>query len=138
MQVRDVMQEKVITIDKDKTTAMAASIMKADNVGSLIVTSGDTVLGIVTDRDIAIRCTAQHHAPDECSIGSHTSQPLTSVTPEADALETLHIMAQREIKRIPVFEGSHVVGVISHSDLAAALIAPVYELLIGTGRVYKR
>lgn len=138
MQVRDLMKKGVVTIDQQETIKVAAEKMRNANIGCLVVTNADTVKGIITDRDLAVRCVGDGHNPQQCPVSHHMSSPVTSTTPDADVLGTLEVMTTKMVKRLPVIEDGHLVGMVSFSDVAAALDQPMHELLIGMGAVRRQ
>ena len=138
MQVRDLMKKGVVTIDPQETIKVAAEKMRNANIGCLVVTNTTTVKGIITDRDLAVRCVGYGHNPQQCPVSHHMSSPVTSTTPDADVLGTLEVMTTKMVKRLPVIEDGHLVGMVSFSDVAAALDQPMHELLIGMGAVRRQ
>ena len=101
MQVRDLMNPSVVSITPSESASLAARLLSRHNVGSLPVCGEDGGLrGIVTDRDIILRCVAAEEDPDD------------------DAREATRIMAAKQVRRLPVLEGGKVVGMVSLGDLA--------------------
>jgi CBS domain-containing protein len=136
MELRTIMAYKPITVGPHETVPRAAAKMRDANVGCLVVTTGGTVVGIVTDRDLVVRClgaTSEDHNPAECAVSAHMTQPVVTAGPEADVLEAAHLMTQQKVKRLPVVHGSDVIGLVSMSDIAEALERPVHDLLVGMG-----
>jgi IMP dehydrogenase len=107
--------------------------MQEANVGCLVVVREGLVQGILTDRDIAVRCTSGGHDPQQCMVAVHMSSPVVVVRPNTDLLEAAHLMLQRRVKRLPVVEDGRLVGLVSLSDVAKAMDTPLHELLIGMG-----
>jgi len=136
MELRTIMAYKPITVGPHETVPRAAAKMRDANVGCLVVTTGGTVAGIVTDRDLVVRClgaTTEGHNPAECTVAAHMTQPVVTAPPEMDVLEAAHLMMQQKVKRLPVVHGSEVLGLVSMSDIAEALERPVHDLLAGMG-----
>jgi signal-transduction protein with cAMP-binding, CBS, and nucleotidyltransferase domain len=132
MKLHDVMHPPV-TISQLADIPTAARAMRDHNVGCLIVTSLEEPIGMITDRDLTVRCTAAGHEPFACKVLDHMTTPLVMAARETDALEAVHVMVHNEVKRLPVMEGSKIVGVVSMSDIAEALEMPLQELLAGMG-----
>lgn len=137
MQIRDIMAGTVSTIRADEPMRAAASRMKEANVGCLVVAEGEsgTVQGIITDRDLGVRCFGECLDPLHCRVGDHMSSPIISAEPGMDVLEAAHLMVDQQVKRLPVMEGERLVGLVSFSDIAQAMDRPMHDLLVGMGAV---
>jgi CBS domain-containing protein len=115
--IREVMTRNPVTLEPDASAADAARLMKEHDIGSVLVCDDEKLCGIVTDRDLAIRCVADGGSIDEpigelCSTGVFTLAPDDGVEVAVDA------MKQRAIRRIAVVDGERLVGVVSLGDLA--------------------
>ncbi len=133
MQVRDIMRREVVTISGDETIAVAARRMRDANVGCLVVTNAGSVIGIITDRDLTVRCLSNGDIAQECWVRQHMSSPVVTATPDMDILDAAHLMTERQVKRLPVMEERELVGLVSFSDVALALDRPMHDLLLGFG-----
>ena len=132
MQLRNIVRGRVITIDENDTVIEAAKRMKEANIGCLVVT-GSTIAGIVTDRDLTVRCLAEAHHSAECTVSRHMSSPAITVAPTMDVLDAAHLMTERQVKRLPLVENGQLVGLVSFSDVAQAMDRPLHDLMIGMG-----
>ena len=132
MQVSNLMHPPVLA-SKNDSISIAAELMRDHGIGCLVVASGLRPEGIVTDRDLVVRCLAAGHEPQRCTVGTHMTLVLFTAQSETDALEALHLMRSQRVKRLPVVAREEVVGVVSLSDIAAALETPMQELLSGMG-----
>jgi CBS domain-containing protein len=133
MYVRNIMVKQPVTVIPERTIADAAKLMRECNVGCLVVTHGGRPIGMITDRDVVVRCTCEGHDSDECSVQSHMSKPVITVRPSTDVLEAAHVMTERQVKRLPVVEARKLVGLLSLSDIAQAMEQPMHDLLLGMG-----
>jgi signal-transduction protein with cAMP-binding, CBS, and nucleotidyltransferase domain len=122
-----------VTVSRLADIPTAAREMRDHNVGCVIVTSPTEPVGIITDRDLTVRCTAAGHEPFACQVEDHMSAPLVMVARESDVLEAVHVMVHNEVKRLAVMEGAELVGVVSMSDIAEVMEMPLQELLAGMG-----
>lgn len=121
MQVKDLMTSKVITVSQDETVAAAARLFARYNIGSLPVVSRDGKLrGMVTDRDIVLRCIAQDENPNEVKVLDIMSRRIVSVNAEDSAEACAEKMAQSQIRRLPVERNGKLIGMVSLGDVAKA------------------
>ncbi|EOD01607.1 Signal-transduction protein [Caldisalinibacter kiritimatiensis] len=118
MKIRDIMTTNVTSVRTDSSIREVANQMKSLNVGSMPVCDGsNTPVGIVTDRDIVLRNVSQGKDVNE-QVGNIMSSGLVSVSPDTDIHEAAEIMAQNQIRRLPVVENGRLVGIVSIGDLA--------------------
>ena len=119
MQVKDLMEGSVVSVTPDETAAEAARLLARHNVGSLPVCGEDGGLrGVVTDRDIVLRCVAAEEDPAQTPVRDIMTRSCATVTPGDDCREATRLMALHQVRRLPVVEDGKLVGVISLSDLA--------------------
>jgi signal-transduction protein with cAMP-binding, CBS, and nucleotidyltransferase domain len=117
--IAEILEEKgreVLEIDAEASVLEAVRRMVKMNVGSLLVTDGGEVTGIVTERDYLRRVTLEdrtHEAP----VREIMSSPLIVVTPESTVDECMALMTDRRIRHVPVVEEGKVVGLVSIGDL---------------------
>jgi CBS domain-containing protein len=118
MKVRDIMTSDVAYAAPDTTLDEIAILMKDENVGSIPVLDDQVLIGIVTDRDIVVRCIADGKDAAECTAEDVLSENLETVEPDDDVDEAAQIMAHRQIRRLPVVEDGRLVGMLSLGDIA--------------------
>ena len=119
MRVRDCMSENVVTITPEESAALAARLLSRHELGALPVCAADgTLAGIVTDRDIVTRCVAAGEEPGRVPVRDIMSPAPSVITPETPISDAARLMAQRQVRRLPVVEQGHVVGMLSLGDLA--------------------
>lgn len=116
--IREVMTSKLCTIDADKTVAYAAKMLRDEDVGLAPIIEGDRLVGALTDRDIAIRVVAEGKDPESTTVREVASTELVTVGPEQGLDEALNLMAQHQVRRIPVVEDGRLVGVLAQADVA--------------------
>ncbi|MFU0823542.1 CBS domain-containing protein [Clostridium sp.] len=118
MEIRNIMTKTVATINAEDTVERAAQMMKEHNVGSIPVCRGEKVVGVITDRDIALRSTAEGQNVKQQKVKDiMTSNPVTG-TPNMDVHEAARLMSERQIRRLPIVENDKVVGIVALGDLA--------------------
>lgn len=119
MLVKDLMNPSVVTVEPDSSAALAARLISRHNVGSLPVCGADRRLrGMVTDRDIVLRCVAAEESPSQTSVRDIMTRGCTTVSPGDDCREATRLMAVHQVRRLPVVEEGKLVGMISLADLA--------------------
>ena len=119
MQVKDLMNPSVVTIEPGSSAALAARLISRHNVGSLPVCGDDRRLrGVVTDRDIVLRCVAAEEDPAQTPVRDIMTRGCTTVSPQDDCREATRLMSLHQVRRLPVVEGGRLVGVISLADVA--------------------
>lgn len=120
MKVRDIMTESVASLNSNDTIERAAQIMKEHDIGSIPVCVGENVIGIITDRDIALRTVATGENPRTQTVREIMSSNPVMVTPETDICDVSRIMGERQIRRVPVVKDKKLVGIISLGDVATS------------------
>lgn len=118
MKVRDIMTTGVECAAPDTSLKEIASMMKDEDVGAIPIVEGDELIGIVTDRDIVVRCVAGGDDPAETDAEEVLSGDLETVEADDDVEEASRIMAERQIRRLPVVEKGRLIGMISLGDVA--------------------
>lgn len=119
MEVRELMTKHVISISPDETASLAARLLGRHNLGALpVVTQEGRLRGMVTDRDLAIRCIAAENDPASTKIKEVMTRGVVAVTPSDDIREASRLMAAEQVRRLPVIEHGRVVGMLSLGDLA--------------------
>src|SRR5438128_7538709 len=116
--VRDVMSSQPRSVDPGTPVTEAAKLMKQDDVGSLPVVEGGRLVGIVTDRDIVVRAVANGGDVSSKKVADVASKDVQTVEPEQDLDEALRLMAQNQVRRLPVVEGGRLVGILAQADVA--------------------
>ena len=119
---RDIMHRGADCIGENQTLADAARMMRDLGVGALPICGEDQKLhGIITDRDIVIRCVAEGKDPTSCKASELAQGTPVYTDANADVEDVLRQMMQHKIMRLPVIENHQLVGMVSESDLAQNL-----------------
>jgi CBS domain-containing protein len=117
--VQDAMTSNPRTIDADKDVAYAAKMMKDEDVGVAPIVEGDQLVGVLTDRDIAIKVVAEGKDPTSTKVREIASTNVVTVDPQQDLDEALQLMAKHQVRRLPVVEeDGKVVGILAQRDVA--------------------
>nr|WP_304219615.1 CBS domain-containing protein [Fredinandcohnia onubensis] len=118
-QLREIMTSDVVTINETQSVQEAAALMSEHNIGSVpVVNNNGQMVGIVTDRDITLRTTAQGESAQTPVSQVMTAQKIVQGTPDMDVHEAANLMAQQQIRRLPVVENGQVTGMVALGDLA--------------------
>ncbi len=118
MKVSDVMTREVETVRPDQTAREAASFMLSSDAGSIPVTEGDRLIGMITDRDIAVRGVAHGHGPDT-PVRELMTSGVVCARLDDDVEEVAMRMAEAQVRRLPVLdENERLCGIISLGDLS--------------------
>jgi CBS domain-containing protein len=116
--VREIMTRDPVVMEERSTVAEAARAMKEQDIGDVIVTAGEQVCGIVTDRDIVVRALAEGREPMTTKLADIVSSELVTVKPDDPVEEAARLMRERALRRMPVVSDGRPVGVVSIGDLA--------------------
>ena len=117
MNVKDVMTPNPRVVQPTESIQAAAMIMRNEDAGVVPVVDGDRLVGIVTDRDIVIRAVAQGMGPHE-PVRAVITPDLVVATPDMSTREAEKLMAEHQVRRLPVVDGDRLVGIVSLGDLA--------------------
>lgn len=119
MKVREVMTSPAIQIRPEETVSVAARTLTHYNIGVLPVCGGDgKVCGMVTDRDIVIRCLAANRRPETTTVREIMTGQVLSVAPDAELGIAAHLMGRQQVRRLPVVEKGRLCGMVSLGDIA--------------------
>ena len=119
MQVKDLMNPSVVTVEPTASAALAARLISRHNVGSLpVCPEGGRLRGMVTDRDIVLRCIATEDDPAQTPVRDIMTRGCATVSPDADCREATRLMSLHQVRRLPVVENGRLVGMISLADVA--------------------
>ncbi|MEV4756136.1 CBS domain-containing protein [Micromonospora sp. NPDC049559] len=116
--VGEFMTTRLVTMDGSDTLTAAAQEMRDSAIGDVIVTNGDEVVGIVTDRDITVRGVAENMDVDTATLSQIVTQDVVTVTQYDDAVAAADLMRTYGIRRLPVVEDGRLIGLVSLGDLA--------------------
>ena len=126
MRVSEIMTNAAVIDSADDTLAEAARKMWKQQTGSLLVTEGDDLLGIITERDI-LKAVATGTPLQEARISEVMTKDVVTVGPGTSLREAAKIMADRWIRHLPVVDGGKLVGIISQRDLSGVLAGALNE-----------
>jgi CBS domain-containing protein len=125
IRVRHLLESKkpaLYTIGPDAPVLEAVRAMAAHGVGALLVMSGTTLRGIVSERDYARKVVLHGRASADTPVAQIMSSPVLTVPPEATVQHCMVLMTERRIRHLPVVEDGRVIGVVSIGDLVKSVI----------------
>jgi len=118
LKIKDIMSNHVAYLNPDANLVEAAQLMQKHDVGVLPVCQGENVVGIVTDRDIVVRNIAHGKDPQSTPVKQVMTSDVRMISPEMELEQAAEIMADHQIRRLPVVEHNRIVGMVSLGDLA--------------------
>ncbi len=118
MKIKEIMNNEVAYVSPETSVVQAAQMMQKHDVGSIPVCQGDHVVGIVTDRDIVVRNIAHGKDPHSTPVRDVMTSQVRMVDAEMDLHQAAKIMAQSQVRRLPVVDKDRIVGIVSLGDLA--------------------
>lgn len=118
--ISELMTQRPRAVTAQTTVREAARLMDEEDVGSLpVVDEGDRLIGIVTDRDVAVRVVGRGLDSDATSVGEVATRDVAALTPEHDLDDALRLMAQEQVRRVPiVVRENQLVGMLAQADVA--------------------
>jgi predicted transcriptional regulator len=120
MKVRELMTTEPITVEPDATLGEVATLMKQEDCGSIPVVEKGRLIGIVTDRDIVVRGVAAGTDPKTQRVRTIMSADPVTIGPDEDVTAAQKVMADRQIRRLPVVERGSLVGIVVTAQIARA------------------
>ncbi len=119
MTVRQIMSSNVIYLTPEENSIRAAKLFERHNLGMLpVCTKEGKLRGVVTDRDLTLRCIAFGNAPEETPLRDIMTRGIITVSPDDTVGMAAKLMTEEKIRRLPVVENEKIVGILSLSDLA--------------------
>ncbi|MEU3552502.1 CBS domain-containing protein [Streptomyces longwoodensis] len=107
-----------VTVEPQTSLTAVARLMRDENVGAVLVADHDELRGLVSDRDPVVRALAEGWDPERTTVAGACSDDLVPVTPDDDLDRAVGLMREHAVRRLPVDEGGHPVGMVALADLA--------------------
>ena len=118
MQVSEIMNKNVVTVSPEETVALASRLLSRHNIGSMPVCRRDGVIcGVITDRDIVLRCVANGCDPHDTPVRDVMSRSVVTVSPDDSISKASELMGQAQVRRLPVAADGRLVGVVAMADM---------------------
>jgi len=124
--VKDILSKKdphIYTISPDETVFNSLKVMAEKNIGALIVTDGDQVQGIFSERDYARKVILKGKSSKELKVSEVMTPKVLVVTPKNTVDECMALMTEKHVRHLPVIDDGKLVGVVSIGDIVKQIIA---------------
>ncbi len=124
--VKDILAKKggfVASIGKGESVHAAARLMNEKRIGALVLTEGDEVVGIFTERDVMTRVVAAGRDPETTTIEDVMTSPVACCRPDTSLEECRGVFTNRRIRHLPVVDEGRLVGIVTSGDLLAQEIS---------------
>jgi CBS domain-containing protein len=118
MKIREIMTTAIHSAQPDTTLEEIATLMRMGNVGSVPIVEDNELIGIVTDRDIVVRCIAEGKHPAETRADDILAADPITIDPDSPVDRAAELMSRKQIRRLPVVENGLLVGMLSLGDIA--------------------
>lgn len=115
--VRDIMTSRLVTVEPQTSVTAVAQKMRDEDIGVVLVTEGDELRGLVSDRDLVVRSLAEGGDQEQRTAASACSGDLCTVTPDDDLDHAARLMREHSVRRVPVVDHGRPVGIVSLGDL---------------------
>lgn len=122
MKVREVMTSSVECATPTTTVVELAKMMKNNDIGSIPICEDQKVIGIITDRDIVLKAVAEGKTIENRKAKEIMNSTVITVTADQDVHEAAALMSKHQIRRLPVVEQGHLIGIVAIGDLAVEKI----------------
>ncbi|MEV5810863.1 CBS domain-containing protein [Streptomyces mutabilis] len=116
--VRDIMTGHPVTVEPQTSVTAVARIMRDRDLGAVLVTDGDELRGLVTDRDLVVRSVAEGGDPERTTVAGACSDDLVTVRSDDELNHAVELMRDHAVRRVPVVDDGRPVGIVSLGDLA--------------------
>ena len=125
--VKQVMSKKTdgvnFAVDRDDTVFKALEIMAQANISAVMVTEGDKIVGIFTERDYSRKCELKGLSAKDTSVRTLMTEQMFTVSPDTSMDQCMGLMTQHHIRHLPVIEDDKMVGMVSMRDVVDVLIS---------------
>ena len=116
--IQELMTVKPRTVKTGDSIVDAAKLMRGEDAGIAPIVDGERLVGVLTDRDIAVRVVAEGKDPAKTKVEDIASGNLVTVEPGQDLDDALRLMAKHQVRRLPVVENGKLVGIVAQADVA--------------------
>ncbi len=118
MTVRDIMNKNVVTVTQETDVVAVSELMAKEDVGCIPVVADGRVEGMLTDRDIVLRCVAKGRDPMLCTVGEIMTRSAAYVYADQTVEDAANMMGAEQVRRLPVLDKGSLAGMVTLSDIA--------------------
>jgi len=118
MKIRELMVENIISVPSNASVHEAVRLMDKNKIGCLLVV--DCISGILTERDVLERIVEKGKNPKETKVSDIMTKHVTVGTPDMELVDAMQLMFEKNVKKLPIVEGSKLVGLVTMTDIACA------------------
>jgi CBS domain-containing protein len=118
MKVKELMVKDVITLQNDTSALEATRLLNKHKIGCLVVLRNRDIEGILTERDLLERVLEKCRSPEETKISEIMTKDVIVGKPDMEIGEATRIMEKNKVKKLPIVEKSHLVGIVTITDIA--------------------
>lgn len=126
LSAKEIMNPNIVSVGPNTTLKEVSELMNKQKVGSVVVIDNDKAVGIVTERDFATKIMIKAYLP-ETSVSDVMSSPVIHVSPNQSVADIIDIMANREIRKVPVIDNGKVVGIVSGTEFLRLFVQSTDE-----------
>jgi len=124
MTIKQIMSKNIYAISPSDSAVRAAQLMDQHDIGSIPIVSDGALKGILTDRDIVVRCVAKSMSPDSVKASDIMTGRIAYISENQPVSDAVSMMASEQIRRLPVVEDGVLVGMVSFADIARRDTSP--------------
>ena len=128
MSLRWYRMPRMVVLKPSSSVLEAARAIEHNNIGAVVVQDEGRVVGLVTDRDLAVRALGRGHDPRTTTLADVMTTPVLTLSPADGQSDAIRLMRERNIRRIPLVEAQRLVGIVTLDDLLLDEAAPLDEL----------
>lgn len=126
-----IMTRDVISIGSDETVDKAAKLMKEHGIANIVVESEEKPVGIITQRDILLRVTAEGRDATKIKVGKVMTSPLITTGSDTTLLDAIRTMYQKNVRRLPIVdENGKLIGIVTYRDVLGILLTRLVPFLV--------
>ena len=114
--VSDIMTADPVTVEPQTSVTAVARLMRDRDLGAVLVTDGDRLRGLVTDRDLVVRALAEGGDLEQTTVAGACSDDLVTVAPDDDLDRAIRLMREHAVRRVPMVDHGRPVGIVSLGD----------------------
>jgi len=123
---KEIMNPNVVSVGLNTTLKEVSELMDKQRIGSVVVIDNDKAVGIVTERDFATKIMTKSYLPDT-KVSDVMSSPVIHVSPNQSVADIIDIMANREIRKVPVIDNGEVIGIVSGTEFLRLFVQATDE-----------